>query len=248
MVARLLGYRELPKDQMLLLRKVFAYMDTADEGTISSDQLEVVLEKFGFKRSGVQLDELMHEFDGDGDGRVTRMEFYSLMAKLQGRQGTTANPKLLTKDLQLTVRRLEDLLALHDQTVHKALDDLVAEAKAAQASYRTKYAQGDAGIALQATSSVAPEECNNKVACCDVRPTSMCSPGWKGRRRSLSKGTAAHKSSPGKHRSRRLVTPPQSDLQGDFHGATSGSDSAMETDVGTPGNSRRINERFNLVC
>jgi len=37
------------------------------------------------------------------------------MAKLQGLVGVTANPNLVTKDLQMTVRKLDGLVAANEQ-------------------------------------------------------------------------------------------------------------------------------------
>ena len=84
------------------LRKgVFDYVDVDDKGGITQPELAVVVDKFGLKLNDAQLGEYLAEFDTDGDGQISRVEFCSLMAKLQGLVGITANPNLVTKDLQV---------------------------------------------------------------------------------------------------------------------------------------------------
>jgi len=129
LMARMLGYKELPSEQMDLLRKVFDYVDLDGNGAISQAELAVVVDKFGLKLSSEQLHEYLGEFDTDGDGEISRVEFCSLMAKLQGMVGITANPNMVTKDLQMTVRKLEGLVAANEQRAQRALAALLKEAQ-----------------------------------------------------------------------------------------------------------------------
>ena len=55
------------------------------------------------------------EFSSRGDGLLTQHEFVSLMSKLQGRLGMTANPTVISKDLHMTVKKLEQLLVSNEK-------------------------------------------------------------------------------------------------------------------------------------
>ena len=128
LMARMLGYRELPSEQHRLLRKVFEYIDVDDDGLISPDELRVIIERFGIKMPAAQLAMYINEFDADGDGQINVTEFLTLMSKLHGRIGITINPTLIAKDLQLTVRKLEQLVATNAAKQEQAIAALVAEA------------------------------------------------------------------------------------------------------------------------
>ena len=121
LMARLLGYRELPNEQTALLKRVFTYVDIDGDGKISVAELRAVIEKFGLKLTEGQLALYVREFDADGDGLFSVMEFCSLMAKLQGQAGLTANPQNISKDLQLTVRKLEQLISTNEARAQRAL-------------------------------------------------------------------------------------------------------------------------------
>ena len=129
LMARMLGYRELPEEQFKLLRKVFAYVDSDGDGNITPAELRAVVERFGLKMATSQLDAYVREFDADGDGEINLTEFCNLMSKLHGRLGITTNPTMLAKDLQLTVTKLEQLIASNALKANEALHALVAEAK-----------------------------------------------------------------------------------------------------------------------
>ena len=129
LMARMLGYRELPEEQFKLLRKVFAYVDSDGDGRITPAELRAVVERFGLKMASSQLAAYVKEFDADGDGEIDLTEFSNLMSKLHGRLGITTNPTMLAKDLQLTVRKLEQLVGASTQKANEALGALVAEAK-----------------------------------------------------------------------------------------------------------------------
>ena len=129
LMARMLGYRELPEEQFWLLRKVFAYVDSDGDGRITPAELRAVVERFGLKMASSQLAAYVKEFDADGDGEIDLTEFSNLKSKLHGRLGITTNPTMLAKDLQLTVRKLEQLVGASTQKANEALGALVAEAK-----------------------------------------------------------------------------------------------------------------------
>ena len=128
-ISRLLGYKELPTAQVKLLRRVFAYMDTDGDGRIDADELRAVVDRFGIKVGAGQLESYLAEFDASGDGALRVNEFCSLMAKLQGRMGITANPAMVAKDLSLTVKKLEALLQQNESRAQAALGVLLREAR-----------------------------------------------------------------------------------------------------------------------
>ena len=49
LMARMLGYKELPEEQYKLLRKVFNYVDSDQDGNITPAELKAVVERFGLK-------------------------------------------------------------------------------------------------------------------------------------------------------------------------------------------------------
>ena len=65
LMARLLGYRELPNEQTALLKRVFTYVDIDGDGKISVAELRAVIEKFGLKLTEGQLALYVREFDAD---------------------------------------------------------------------------------------------------------------------------------------------------------------------------------------
>lgn len=129
LMARMLGYRELPSEQHKLLRKVFAYVDTDNDGHISPDELRAIVSRFGLRMPASQLDMFVAEFDADNDGKINVTEFVNIMSKLHGRLGITTNPALVAKDLQITVRKLEQLVQTNMTRTTQSIEALVAEAK-----------------------------------------------------------------------------------------------------------------------
>ena len=129
LMARMLGYRELPEEQFKLLRKVFHYVDSDSDGNITPSELRAVVERFGLKMVSSQLEAYIAEFDADGDGKINLTEFCNLMSKLHGRLGITTNPAMMAKDLQLTVRKLEQLVSTNSLKTSEALEALVNEAR-----------------------------------------------------------------------------------------------------------------------
>ena len=71
------------------------------------------------------------------------------MAKLQGLVGITANPNLVTKDLQMTVRKLDGLVAANEQRAQRALAALLKEA---QVPCKCSASAAAAAAALRTTS------------------------------------------------------------------------------------------------
>ena len=57
---------QLPEEQFRLLRKVFAYVDTDEDGVISPAELRAIVERFGLKMVASQLEAYIEEFDADG--------------------------------------------------------------------------------------------------------------------------------------------------------------------------------------
>ena len=160
LMARMLGYRELPSEQHKLLRKVFDYVDSDKDGEITPEELKAVVERFGMRMPASQLDMYLAEFDANGDGLINVTEFCNLMSKLHGRLGITTNPVMVAKDLQLTVRKLEQLVSGNAARTAQALDALVLEAKldapsAVSASLATLAAKTEAKPAAAVAAAAA---------------------------------------------------------------------------------------------
>ncbi len=83
------------------------------------------------------------------------MEFCSLMAKLQGQAGLTANPQNISKDLQLTVRKLEQLISTNEARAQRALGALLSDADVGAIP---PAAAGSAAFAAPARAETSPEK------------------------------------------------------------------------------------------
>ena len=81
LMARLLGYRELPNEQTALLKRVFTYVDIDGDGKISVAELRVVIEKFGLKLTEGQLALYVREFDADVRRRA---QFRAILGAILG--------------------------------------------------------------------------------------------------------------------------------------------------------------------
>ena len=165
LMARMLGYKELPEEQYKLLRKVFNYVDSDQDGNITPAELKAVVERFGLKMASSQLEQYIQEFDANNDGQINLTEFCNLMSKLHGRLGITTNPTMIAKDLQLTVTKLEQLVSNNNIKTTEALDALVAEAKLDAPSFLGEATVSNAhapaadafnsGVAMAATAAAA---------------------------------------------------------------------------------------------
>ena len=181
LMARLLGYRELPNEQTALLKRVFTYVDIDGDGKISVAELRAVIEKFGLKLTEGQLALYVREFDADGDGLFSVMEFCSLMAKLQGQAGLTANPQNISKDLQLTVRKLEQLISTNEARAQRALGALLSDADvgaippaaAAFAAPARAETSPEKGGAVGAVAAAARKSLGDRSAGGDLLPSTL---------------------------------------------------------------------------
>ena len=70
--------------------QVFYYIDTDEDGEITPEQLQGIVERFGMRMSAAQLSAYVSEFDANSDGLINVTEFCNLMSKLHGRLGRAA--------------------------------------------------------------------------------------------------------------------------------------------------------------
>ncbi|CAB4013129.1 calmodulin 12 [Paramuricea clavata] len=73
--------RELTQDQIKEFEEAFLLFDTDCSGTISIDELEVVMNSLGQRPTDEELKRMIAEADADGNGEVDFEEFLSLMKK-----------------------------------------------------------------------------------------------------------------------------------------------------------------------
>ena len=144
MMARMLGYKEVPIEQLQMLEQIFDFLDANQTGTLSLEEIAVGIDKLGLVVSDKQLRAYVNEFDSDFDERITKEEWYSLVAKIEGTQGATVNPRVVSKELEMTVTKLEEMVDANEQKMRHALDALLAQARSKLANggehWRTKSA------------------------------------------------------------------------------------------------------------
>ena len=121
LMARLLGYRELPEEQFKTLRKVFRYINTDGDGKITPAELRAVVERFGLRMAASQLEMYVTEFDAGYDGLIDLQEFGNLMSSSTGGSASD-QPDDDRKDLQLTVKKLEQIVNANTVRTTEALD------------------------------------------------------------------------------------------------------------------------------
>ncbi|XP_028395933.1 neo-calmodulin-like [Dendronephthya gigantea] len=76
-----MGERELTEDQVKEFEEAFLLFDTDCSGTISTDELEVVMNSLGQRPTEEELKQMIAEADADGNGEVDFDEFLILMKK-----------------------------------------------------------------------------------------------------------------------------------------------------------------------
>jgi Ca2+-binding EF-hand superfamily protein len=234
LMARMLGYRELPEEQFKLLRRVFAYVDTDGDGKLTPAELRAVVERFGLRMASSQLDGYVAEFDADGDGLIDLTEFCNLMSKLHGRLGITTNPTMVAKDLQLTTKKLEHLIRDNTLRATEALETLVAEARLDAPSAQSHAEAAAAAAAAVAAQRLAAE----KMVAAGMAPAANLTGGRRGsncstigRRCSVNSTTLGRRLSAKLSSKPPLEQPPQPQQQSSLPVATTiGNDSAGDGD------------------
>jgi len=73
--------RQLTEDQIHELREAFSLFDKDGSGTISNDELEVVMKSLGQNPTQGELKQMIQEVDVDGNGEVDFDEFLLMMKK-----------------------------------------------------------------------------------------------------------------------------------------------------------------------
>ncbi|XP_065663267.1 calmodulin isoform X1 [Hydra vulgaris] len=61
------------------LKEAFDYFDKDGDGSISSEELQTIMSKFGENLTSEELEEMMKEADANGDGKVDYAEFVKMM-------------------------------------------------------------------------------------------------------------------------------------------------------------------------
>ncbi|CEO94473.1 EF-hand domain-containing protein [Plasmodiophora brassicae] len=72
---------DLTEDMKAELREAFQLIDTDKSGSISLDEIEVLLKKFGKPFNKEQLSAMLKSVDENGDGTIDFEEFCGLMIK-----------------------------------------------------------------------------------------------------------------------------------------------------------------------
>ena len=175
---------------------MFVYADANGDGSLSPDELTALIDRFGIKLVPGQLDGYLGEFSSSGDGRLTQHEFVSLMSKLQGRLGMTANPSIISKDLEITVKKLEQMLGSNERKARAALDVLLSQAREVQ------HAQPEAHHAMTATSPPGKEAAGRGDAAARCVQAGVCGEA-PARRHGRAAAGRASKSRPNRDRGER---------------------------------------------
>ena len=72
--------KRLSKRSLFDLEEAFKVLDSANQGAITEEGFQALLEKYKISVSARQLENLLHRFDADFDGKVSIREFYNEMA------------------------------------------------------------------------------------------------------------------------------------------------------------------------
>jgi len=88
-------------DQLASYREVFALFDKDDSGTISSDELAMVMRSFGQAASDKEITYIMDKIDKDQSGTIDFEEFVLLMCSGGIGQQSGGNPNVSDEDVEL---------------------------------------------------------------------------------------------------------------------------------------------------
>ena len=72
---------QLTKQQMEDFKEAFSIFDKDGDGTISIDELQIVMSQLGHYLSSQELNRVIEQYDTDGDGTIDFEEFLNMMAK-----------------------------------------------------------------------------------------------------------------------------------------------------------------------
>jgi len=72
---------ELTEDQIAEFKEAFALFDKDGDGTITTKELGTVMRSLGLNPTEAELQDMINEVDGDGNGTIDFAEFLVLMAK-----------------------------------------------------------------------------------------------------------------------------------------------------------------------
>lgn len=122
---------ELSAEQIYELKEAFTHFDKDGDGTITTKQLEEVLEAVGRKPEGALLQTINNTMDTDGHGTINFQEFLTLMSKVIKKKELRDmfNRFDNNKDGFISVSELHDAMKmLGNKFTDEEMDELVEEA------------------------------------------------------------------------------------------------------------------------
>merc|ERR1712118_607662 len=79
---------QLTEEQIAEFKEAFSLFDKDGDGTITTKELGTVMRSLGQNPTDAELQDMVNEVDGDGNGTVDFPEFLSLMARKMKDTGT----------------------------------------------------------------------------------------------------------------------------------------------------------------
>lgn len=80
------AFKNLSEEQIAEYKEAFSLFDKDGSGSISQQELGVVLSNLGTRCTAAELSEMMNEVDQDGNGEIDFDEFVIMMARQAGYQ------------------------------------------------------------------------------------------------------------------------------------------------------------------
>ncbi|KAL3691280.1 hypothetical protein R1sor_004931 [Riccia sorocarpa] len=91
---------EAPAIEKDEIRKVFAFFDDNKDGLISKDDLQLFMNKLGFRMTEEEISSMVHSVDVNGDGSVDFEEFASLYKVMACEDSSAADQQNEDEDLK----------------------------------------------------------------------------------------------------------------------------------------------------
>jgi len=126
---------QLDKNEVHQLKQAFKFFDKNDDGTITTEEINVVMESIGLQISKQELEDIMADLDVNGDGHMDFDEFVQMMDRRMSVHSQRAEIEDTFKffdkngDGKITFEELKEvLLTLGEEVSDKDVWDMIKEA------------------------------------------------------------------------------------------------------------------------
>jgi len=126
---------QLDKAEIHQLKQAFKFFDKNGDGTISTEEIDIVMKSIGLQISKQELDDLMADLDENGDGHMDFDEFVQMMDRRMSIRSQRAEIEDTFKffdkngDGKITFDELKEvLITLGEEVTDKDVWDMIKEA------------------------------------------------------------------------------------------------------------------------